>query len=88
MCFDQCIQVFVFVFLFSLWVFLSLSLSLSRCGWLRSTWVCLVRSPLICYVSVVDGCSGDGFDECGCVCGVGFVTDVVVVVGGCNGGGC
>ena len=50
--------------------------------------MCLVRSPLIFYVSVVDGCSGDGFDECGCVCGVGFVTDVVVVVGGCNGGGC
>ena len=67
---------------------LSLSLSLSRCGWLRSTWVCLVQSPLIFYVSVVDGCSGDGFDECGCVCGVRFVTDVVVVVGGCSGGGC
>ena len=30
---------------------------------------------------MVDGCGGDGFDECGCVCGVGFVIDVVVVVG-------
>ena len=46
-----------------------------------------VLSP-ICYVSVVDGCGGSGFDECGCVCGVGFMTDVVVVVGGCGGGGC
>ena len=33
-------------------------------------------------------CFGGGFDECRCVCGVGFVTDVVVVVRGCNGGGC
>ena len=51
-------------------------------------WVCLVQSPPICCVSVVDGCGGGGFDECGCVCGVGFVTDVVGVVRGCNGGGC
>ena len=25
---------------------------------------------------------------CVCVCAVGFVTDVVVVVGDCSGGGC
>ena len=51
--------------------------------------MCLVRYPPICCVSVVDGCGDGGFDECGCVrvCGVGFVTDVVVVVGGCGGGG-
>ena len=34
---------------------------------------------------MVDGYGGGGFDECGCVCVVGFV---VVVVGGCGGGGC
>ena len=50
--------------------------------------MCLVRSPQICHVSVVDGCDGDGFDECGCVCGVRFGTEGVVVVGGCSGGGC
>ena len=50
--------------------------------------MCLVRSPPICRVSVVDGCDSDGFDECGCVCKVGFVTNVVVVVRGCGGGGC
>ena len=43
--------------------------------------MCLVRSPSICCVLVVDGCGGNGFDECGCVCGIRFVTDVVVVVG-------
>ena len=59
---------------------------------LGPVWVCLVRSPSIRCVSMVDGCGGDGFDECVCVCvcvcAVGFVTDVVVVVGDCSGGGC
>ena len=57
---------------------------------LGPAWVCLVRSPSIYCVSMVDGYGGDGFDECGCVCVfvVGFVTDVMVVVGDCGGGGC
>ena len=47
---------------------------------LGPAWVCLVRSPSIYCVSMVDGYGGDGFggdgfDECGCVCVCGWVCD-------------
>ena len=91
--------------------------SLSRCGWLRSAWVCLVGfawfglwfDECVCLVrrgfawsdlhqsivfrwwmaTVAMGLVAMGLMSVGvCVFVVGFVTDVMVVVGDCDGGGC